>query len=61
MTAKEFSCFEVNKGASNYMYYSGIPTFLRCEYDTPENADIGIVGVPDSGGNWVGEHSISSP
>lgn len=35
------------------MYYSGIPTFLRCQYHIPENADIGIVGVPYSGGNWV--------
>ena len=35
------------------MYYSGIPTFLRCEYDDPENADVGIVGVPYSGGNWI--------
>ena len=53
MTFKEFTDLERSKGASNYMYYSGIPTFLRCEYDGPENADVGIVGVPYSGGNWV--------
>ena len=51
MTFKEFAELERNKGASNYMYYSGIPTFLRSGYDSPENADIGIVGVPYSGGN----------
>jgi guanidinopropionase len=61
MTTKEFSDFEVSKGASNYMYYSGIPTFLRCEYDTPENADIGIVGVPYSGGNWVERTQYLAP
>lgn len=40
MTFKEFTDLERSKGASNYMYYSGIPTFLRCEYDDPENPEL---------------------
>ena len=43
------------------MYYSGIPTFLRCQYDIPENADIGIVGVPYSGGNWIERTQYLAP
>ena len=61
MTSKEFTDLERSKGASNYMYYSGIPTFLRCGYDSPENADIGIVGVPYSGGNWVERTQYLAP
>ena len=61
MTLKEFTELERSKGASNYMYYSGIPTFLRCEHDSPENADIGIVGVPYSGGNWVERTQYLAP
>jgi guanidinopropionase len=49
------------KAASSYMYYSGIPTFLRCQYDIPENADIGIVGVPYSGGNWIERTQYLAP
>jgi guanidinopropionase len=36
-------------------------TFLRCKYDTPENADIGIIGVPYSGGNWVERTQYLAP
>jgi guanidinopropionase len=61
MTFKEFTDLERSKGASNYMYYSGIPTFLRCEYDDPENADVGIVGVPYSGGNWIERTQYLAP
>ena len=61
MSSKEFSDSEVAKGASGYVYYSGIPTFLRCAYDSPSNADIGIVGVPYSGGNWVERTQYLAP
>jgi guanidinopropionase len=37
------------------------PAFLRCKYDTPENADIGIIGVPYSGGNWVERTQYLAP
>jgi guanidinopropionase len=61
MTSKEFTDSERIKGASNYMYYSGIPTFLRCEHDSAVNADIGIVGVLYSGGNWVERTQYLAP
>jgi guanidinopropionase len=61
MTFKEFTDLERSKGVSNYMYYYGIPTFLRCEYDDPENADVGIVGVPYSGGNWIERTQYLAP
>jgi guanidinopropionase len=43
------------------MYYSGIPTFLRCQHDIPENSDVGIVGVPYSGGNWIERTQYLAP
>ncbi|MGZ5550460.1 MAG: arginase family protein [Nitrososphaeraceae archaeon] len=60
-TTKEFTDLDRAKGASSYMYYTGIPTFLRCEHDTPENADIGIIGVPYSGGNWIERTQYLAP
>lgn len=34
------------------IYWYGIPTLFRCEHDAdPNNADIGLVGVPHSTGN----------
>jgi hypothetical protein len=61
MTNKEFTDKDRASGASNYIYYSGIPTFLKCPYDIPENADIGIIGVPYSGGNWVERTQYLAP
>ena len=43
------------------MYYANIPTFLKCQPDVPQNADIGIVGVPYSGGNWVERTQYLAP
>ena len=51
MTTKEVTNFDLEKAISRYVYHFGIPTFLGCQNDTPENADIGIIGVPYSGGN----------
>jgi guanidinopropionase len=61
MTSKEIIELDREKGAANYMYYSGIATFLNCQHDTPANADIGIVGVPYSGGNWVERTQYLAP
>jgi len=34
------------------IYWHGIPTLFRCQYDNnPDNADIGLIGVPHSTGN----------
>jgi hypothetical protein len=41
MSTKEFTDLDRAKGASNYMYYANIPTFLKCQHDVPQNADIG--------------------
>jgi hypothetical protein len=41
MFTKKFTDLDRAKGASNYMYYANIPTFLKCQHDVPQNADIG--------------------
>jgi hypothetical protein len=30
MSTKKFTDLDIAKGASNYMYYANIPTFLKC-------------------------------
>lgn len=37
-----------------YWHWSGIPTFLRCPFEPDlKNTDIGLIGVPYSGGNSI--------
>jgi guanidinopropionase len=39
---------------SNYWHWYGVPTFLRCPYRPDlKDTDIGLVGVPYSGGNSI--------
>ena len=37
MNSKKITDFDRAKGAENYMYYSGIATFLNCQHDIPTN------------------------
>ena len=45
---------EVTQLASTLLYWSGIPTFLRCPYRPDmSGTDIGLIGFPYSGGNHI--------
>jgi hypothetical protein len=47
--------------ATNYMHWYGPATFLRCPYQPDlEDTDIGLIGVPYSGGNPIERISISA-
>jgi len=40
--------------AAGYWHWSGIPTFLRCPFQPDfKDTDIGLIGVPYSGGNSI--------
>jgi guanidinopropionase len=61
MATRETANFDVQKAVSGYVYYFGIPTFLGCPYDVPENADIGLIGIPYSGGNPIERTQYLAP
>lgn len=45
---------EMELAVTNYMHWYGVATFLRCPLVTDfKNVDIGLVGVPYSGGNAI--------
>ncbi|HRE40741.1 MAG TPA: arginase family protein [Ignavibacteria bacterium] len=47
---------------TTYWHWSGIPTFLRCPHDPDfKNTDIGLIGVPYSGGNSIERMQYLAP
>lgn len=51
---KELSEAEAGAVAAGYWHWYGIPTFLRCPYQADlKDTDIGLIGVPYSGGNGI--------
>jgi len=51
---KELSEADAMAAASGYWHWYGVPTFLRCPFQPDfKDTDIGLVGVPYSGGNSI--------
>jgi len=46
---------EHDKSMMDNLYWWGVPTLFRCPHQSPENADIALVGVPHSTGNGTTE------
>jgi guanidinopropionase len=43
---------EARKEQMRHWYWWGVPTFFKCPWnESPEDCDIGLVGVPHSTGN----------
>lgn len=54
MSIEELSAEAGNKAVASYQYWFGLPTFLRCPYQPDlKDTDIGLIGVPYSGGNGI--------
>jgi guanidinopropionase len=51
---KDFSEADAEAMVSAYWHWYGIPTFLRCPFQPDfKDTDIGLIGVPYSGGNSI--------
>jgi guanidinopropionase len=54
--------FDADKAVSTYFWWQGIPTFLGCPIvNNPADTDIGLVGVPYSGGNVIDRMQYLAP
>jgi guanidinopropionase len=51
---KDLSEADAQAAASGYWHWYGVPTFLRCPFQPDfKDTDIGLIGVPYSGGNSI--------
>jgi guanidinopropionase len=47
---------------AGYWHWYGLPTFLRCPFQPDlQNTDIGLIGVPYSGGNRIERRQYLGP
>ncbi len=59
---KDFSEEDASAAVSSYWHWYGIPTFLRCPFQPDlKDTDIGLVGVPYSGGNSIEKMQYLGP
>lgn len=54
MVSKEMTSEALNDTVSRYQHWNGVATFLRCPHQPDmSNTEIGLIGFPYAGGNFV--------